>query len=102
MPADSFQDGVTVKWVGDENPWKPNMTIAEPIVEVVTVVQTQVVIEKRDPTPDEIKSAQGEILKESASVYGSYLVIVVVVATISYFVVRFVYRARKRKMWEKR
>jgi hypothetical protein len=102
MPTDSFQDSVTVKWVGDENPWKPNMTIAEPIVEVVTVVQTQVVIEKRDPTPDEIKSAQGEILKESVSLYGTYFVVVAVVAAIGYLVVRFVYRARKRKMWEKR
>ena len=102
MPADSFQENVTVKWVGDENPWKANMTIPEPVVQVVTVVQTHIVVEKVTPTNDEILIAQEKIISDKIQTYGLYVGIIVVICIVGYAAIRFVYRARKRKLWEKR
>jgi hypothetical protein len=100
MPADSFQPNATVKWVGDENPWKPNMTIPAPVVQVVTVVQTQVVVQKVTPSPEEVKVAQEEVVSEKIRTYVGYIVGALVIILIGYIVFRFLYRAWKRKQWE--
>lgn len=103
LPADSYKPNATVKYALNSSPWVPTPTpvvIKENVV--VTVVQTRVVIEKVTPTQDEIKSAQTEIIKEGVIKYGSYSILGIAVIVVGYFVVRFIYRARKRQMWEKK
>ena len=100
MPKDSYQENVTVKWVGDENPWRANMTIADPVVKVVTVVQTQVIVQKVTPSPEEVRDAQKKVMDEKIGYYGGIAGIGLVVIIIGYLGFRFVYRARKRKRWE--
>lgn len=103
MPADSFRPNATVKYALNSSPWVPTPTpeiIKEKVV--VTVVQTQVVVEKRAPTQEEIKAAQEQIIKDIVIKYGTYLGVIAIIVIAGYFIVRFIYRARKRKMWEKR
>ena len=46
LPADSYAPNMTsygrLKYIGDENPWKPNLTIPEPII----ITQTPIIVEK--------------------------------------------------------
>lgn len=58
MPPDSYQDNVTVKWVGDRNPYIPPVTVT---ITIPVPGPTQVVIEKVTPSQEEIYAAQKQV-----------------------------------------
>lgn len=63
MPSDSFIPSQTVRWAGDENPWKANLTH-----EIVTVVETKEivkeVIKEVGPTDEQVYAQQKKIEDE--------------------------------------
>lgn len=97
MPADSFQPNISVKWVGDENPWKPNLTTPTPIIKVVTVVQTVTI--PVTPSNDQVKAQQEIVIQEKNDGIIRAVVTGVVVIIAGFVGVRFVYRAWKRRRW---
>lgn len=60
-PPDSYQPPEIVRWVGDENPWKANLTY-------VTVIETKEVIKEVikevGPTDEQVYAQQQKVLKE--------------------------------------
>jgi len=63
LPPDSFRPNTTLKYTGDSNPWKPNLTVPTPIV-VTVPGPTQIVTVKVTPSPEEIKAAQDAVISE--------------------------------------
>lgn len=63
MPPDSYQPPEIVRWAGDENPWKANLTH-----EIVTVVETKEVvkevIKEVGPTDEQVYAQQKKIEDE--------------------------------------
>jgi hypothetical protein len=104
LPADSFVPNATLKYIGDENPWKPNMTIADPIiVEKEKIVVKEVIVEV---TPDpqvlyeqELKARQ-KVADDFYNKATEIVTIVVIVITVLTGIIYFgtlVYRARRKQ-----
>ena len=96
LPPNSFVPNATLKYIGDENPWKPNLTIPEPIV----IVQTPIIVEKVvtvtipvPPSQDSLDSAQ------RSAIIGiiTYAIIVVFVGVVCVYLAIAFIRGRKRE-----
>lgn len=97
MPPDSYQPNISVKWVGEENPWKPNMTTPTPVV--VTQIVTQIVTVRVTPPEEEVFAAQEKVSEERDRFYWFWGIASVVAIAGLYLIGRFIYRANKRKRW---
>ena len=100
LPADSYRPNATLKYTGDENPWKPNLTTPTPVI--ITQVVTQVVVVTVTPSQDQIKQKSMDAVMQIISDNVVPVVEVVAGVLIGFLIVRFVYRAGKRRMWLKK
>jgi hypothetical protein len=100
LPADSFVPNATLKYIGDSNPWKPNLTIPDPIVvEKIKVVEK--VIEKPVPPSNETVLEQQRIaVGENVTRIG--IGIVCVIGAILLLIISvWIYRTHRKTMDEK-
>jgi hypothetical protein len=63
-PEHSFIPNATVKWLGDENPWKANMTIADPIIITETVEVVRTVTIPVTPSNEQLQEAERVVKAE--------------------------------------
>lgn len=97
LPPDSFRPNTSLKYTVDENPWKPNLTIPTPVI--VTVKETVIQIKEVPPSNETVYEQQkkavdtkwGELIST-----GTFWILAVIGA---FVVVRFIYRAWKRRQW---
>ena len=104
LPADSYSPNMTsyghLKYVGNENPWKPNLTIADPIIIEKEKVVVKEIIKEVAPSNETIYEQQKKAVDETASVIIGYGIVGVAIIGGLYLVGRFAYRTWKRKGWE--
>ena len=103
MPADSHQDNVTVKWVGNASPWVPPVTVT---VTIPVPGPTRIVTVTITPDQNQLNAtalAQQRIVAAEQTAQTTSLAITALagigVTAILFIGIRFVYRARKRKRW---
>ena len=97
LPPDSFRPNTSLKYTTDENPWKPNLTTPTPVV--VTQIVTKEVIKEVPPSNETVYEQQkkavdakwGEMIS-TATFWGLAIIG-------AFVVVRFIYRAWKRRRW---
>ena len=99
LPGDSYKPNATIKYVMDENPWKPNMTIPDPIIikepGPVVIVTHEIPV---TPRPEVVQKAQDDAVMKIA-----WNVVYVIFGAIGVFVVlRFIFRLIKRQRWYKK
>lgn len=103
MPADSFRPNATVKYVLDENPWKPNLTTNIVYVTLPTPTPEIKIVERvKEPTQEQIETAQRKIIVDLGIQWGVWIIEAGVVILIGFVVVRFLYRGWKRKRWSEK
>ena len=103
MPADSHQDNVTVKWVGNASPWVPPVTVT---VTIPVPGPTRIVTVTITPDQNQLNAtalAQQRIVAAEQTAQNTSLAITALagigVTALVFLGVRFVYRANKRKRW---
>lgn len=62
LPPDSFRPNTTLKYTGDENPWKPNLTTPAPVI--VTQVIRETVTVQVTPSDEQVKAQQDAVMYE--------------------------------------
>jgi hypothetical protein len=99
MPADSYVPNASLKYIGDSNPWKPNMTIPDPII----VVQTQRIVEyvkvNVTPEPEALNAAQKKAVAEKVGEIVTDGIIIGVVILGLFLVGRYLYRVNQKRKW---
>ena len=100
LPPDSYVPNATLKYIGDENPWKPNLTIPDPIVVVQTQIIEKTIIKEVPPSNETVYEQQKKALDDKVIESGVLVVELVGGLAISFLIVRFAYRTWKRKGWE--
>jgi hypothetical protein len=100
MPADSFRPNATLKYTGDANPWKPNLTIPAPIV--VTKVVTQVVTVEVTPSDAQVQEQQKVAWDKKVKEIFDMVVYYGAIVIVGFTVLRFIYRAWQRRKWHKK
>ena len=78
LPADSYVPNATIKYIGDRNPWKPNMTIPDPIVVVQTKVIERVITVEITPSTELILAQQQIAQKERVDYWVSMGIVAVI------------------------
>jgi hypothetical protein len=100
LPPDSYVPNATLKYIGDENPWKPNLTIPDPIVVVQTQIIEKTIIKEVPQSNETVYEQQKKALDDKVIESGVLVVELVGGLAISFLIVRFAYRTWKRKGWE--
>ena len=77
LPADSFRPNATIKYAGDENPWKPNLTVPTPVI-IVKTVPGPVVTVTVTPSNEQVKAQQDAIASEHEGYWARVIVMGVV------------------------
>lgn len=67
-PPDSYQPPEVVRWVGDENPWKANLTYVT-VIETKEVVVTKEIIKEVGPTDEQVYAQQKKVEEERFNWY---------------------------------
>jgi len=98
LPQDSFRPNTSLKYTGDEDPWKPNLTTPTPVV-VTQVVTVTVTI---TPSQEEIKQKSMDAVMQIINDTIVPAIEAIGGCLIVFFLARFVYRSWKRRMWLKR
>ena len=99
MPPDSYQPDASVKYMGDSNPWKPNLTVPTPIV--VTVPGPTVTVVVTVPPSNETVYEQQKKAAEDTRNETFVAIAEIIGGVVMVFVaIRFAYRVWKRKRWE--
>jgi len=62
LPQDSYRPNTSLKYTGDENPWKPNLTTPTPIVVTQVVIQTITI--PVTPSNEQVKAQQDAVVSE--------------------------------------
>ena len=79
LPADSFIPNATLKYIGDSNPWKPNLTVLPAVTIPIPVPgPVQTIREIITPSPEQIKEAAQKIVNEQNRANESVAVVVIV------------------------
>lgn len=99
LPPDSYVPNATLKYIGDENPWKPNLTIPDPIVIVNTVTVIQTITIPVTPSQESVDAAQTKALMDTADYYTRTGVSIIGIVAIVYFAGRFLYRVYQKRRW---
>jgi len=79
MPADSFIPDETIKWIGNQNPWAPNLTPNDVVIQtkiVEKIIQVEVT-----PSPEAVYAAQKKVAEErdaanTAAMIGNTLIVI--------------------------
>jgi hypothetical protein len=100
LPADSYVPNATLKYIGDENPWKPNLTVLPPIIVVQTQVIEKTIIKEVPPSNETVYEQQKKALDDKIMESLITVVEVIVGLLIAFVAIRFAYRTWKRKGWE--
>ena len=81
MPADSYRPNTTLKYTGDANPWKPNLTTPTPLPAITITIPVTILVPVT-PAPEVVyeqqKKAQGDIIGGWATMIGFSLAALVV------------------------
>ena len=96
LPADSFRPNATVKYAGDSNPWKPNLTIPDPIVITKQVVVERTIEIPVTPSQESIQEAQAVTIKGYVEQLVIGCAIFIVFALVIGYLVSVIKRARMK------
>ncbi len=80
MPADSFRPNATLKYINDENPWKPNLTTPTPVI-VQVPGPTQIVTVVVTPSEEQVVEAQRKVSEENWNKMAEQIVTIAIVGT---------------------
>jgi len=96
LPADSYRPNATVKYAGDSNPWKPNLTIPEPIVITKQVVVERTIQIPVTPSQESIQEAQAYTIKGYVEQIVVGCVVFVVLSLLVWYLISVIKRARMK------
>ena len=79
LPSDSYVPNATLKYIGSNNPWEPNMTVLPAVTITIPVPGPVVTVQEIiTPSPEQIKDAAQKIVDEQNRATESVVVIVIV------------------------
>jgi hypothetical protein len=98
LPEDSFKPNATIKYVADENPWKPNLTVLAPIIITKTIEVPKIIEVTVTPSQQSVNEAQLNAIMNIGTIIGECLIGAVAI----FLVARFLYRSSKKRRWYKK
>jgi len=100
LPADSYVPNATLKYIMGENPWKPNLTIADPIIIEKEKVVVKEIVKEVAPSNETVYEQQRKALDDKVMESSILIVELAGGLAVAFLIVRFAYRTWKRKGWE--
>jgi hypothetical protein len=100
LPADSYVPNATLKYIMGENPWKPNLTIADPIIIEKEKVVVKEIVKEVAPSNETVYEQQRKALDDKVMESAILIVELAGGLAVAFLIVRFAYRTWKRKGWE--